>query len=121
MRPRRKDRGGLTLPTAGPAQRASHLAARPGPSTLPPMLFGKDPRKKVILERAMKQVERMLRELQDEGKDLTRFKLKKFQKTHFSNCTCAQCLEAKRKKDPHLRGILEDGVKFYVGEGGGDE
>lgn len=85
------------------------------------MLFGRDPRKKAILERAMKQVERMLRELQDEGKDLTRFKLKKFQKTHFSNCTCAQCLEAKRKNDPHLRGILEDGVKFYVGEGGGDE
>ncbi|MBI3994174.1 MAG: hypothetical protein HY342_12940 [Candidatus Lambdaproteobacteria bacterium] len=68
---------------------------------------------------AMKQVEKLLREMQKEGKDLTQLKFRKFQKTHFTSCTCAQCLEAKRKKDPHLRGILEDGIKVYVGEGDG--
>jgi hypothetical protein len=85
------------------------------------MLFGRDPRKKAVLERAMKQVERMLRDLQDEGKDLTKLKLKKYQKTHFTNCTCPQCLEAKRRNNPHLRGIIEDGFKVYVGEGSGEE
>lgn len=85
------------------------------------MLFGRDPRQKAVLERAMKQVEKMLRDLQDEGKDLTKLKLKKYQKTHFTNCTCAQCLEAKRRNDPHRRGILEDGIKLYVGEGSGDD
>ena len=85
------------------------------------MLFGRDPRKQAVLERAMKQVEKMLRDLQDEGKDLAKLKLKKYQKTHFTNCTCALCLEAKRRNNPHMRGILEDGVKLYVGEGSGDE
>ena len=85
------------------------------------MLFGRDPRKKAMLERAMKQVERMLRDMQDEGKDLAELKLRKFRKTHFTSCTCPQCLEAKRRKNPHLRGILEDGFKVYVGEGSGEE
>ena len=85
------------------------------------MRFGRDPRKKAILERAMTQVERLLRELQDDGKDLTKLKFKKYQKTHFIDCTCSQCLEAKRAKNPHLRGIVEDGLKVYVGEGDGED
>ena len=59
--------------------------------------------------------------MQKDGKDLTALKFRKFQKTHFTNCTCQQCLDAKRKKNPHLRGILEDGIKVYIGEGDGRE
>jgi hypothetical protein len=89
------------------------------------MLFGRDPRQKVVLERALKQVERVLREMQDDGKDLSQLKLKKYQKTHYTTCRCAQCLEAQRSKNPHKRGLLEDGYKVYLGvdspEGGADE
>jgi hypothetical protein len=85
------------------------------------MLFGRDPRQKAMLERAIKQVERVLRELQDEGKDLTQLKFKKYQKTHYTTCHCAQCLEAKRSNNPHKRGLLEDGYKVYVGVGGAEE
>ena len=81
------------------------------------MRFGRDPRKKALLELAMKQVEQVLREMQDSGKDLAQLKLKKYQKTHYTNCTCPQCLEAKRLKNPHKRGLLEDGYKLYVGPG----
>ena len=85
------------------------------------MLFGRDPRKKAVLERALKPIEKMLRNMQDDGKDLTALKFKKFQKTHYSTCACPLCLEAKRKNNPHLRGILEDGFKVFVGEGSGEE
>ncbi len=85
------------------------------------MLFRRDPRKKAMVELALKQVEKMLGEMVDDGKDLTKLKLKKFQKTHYETCICAACLEAKRKKNPHLRGILEDGFKIYIGEGSGDD
>lgn len=80
-------------------------------------LFGRDPRRKAVLELAMKRVEQALREMQDDGADLTVLKLKKYQKTHYSHCTCARCLEAKRLKDPHRRGLLEKGWKLYVGAG----
>jgi len=85
------------------------------------MLFQRDPRKRAVIEMAMKQVEKVLKEMQDDGLDLTRLKFKKYQKTHYTTCSCAQCREAHRKGDPHQRGILEDGYKFYVGEGSGDE
>ena len=85
------------------------------------MLFRKDPKKKAILEMAMKQIEKMLGEMMDDGKDLTQLKFKKFQKTHYTTCTCPKCLEAKRKKNPHLRGLLEDGFKVYVGVGDDEE
>lgn len=85
------------------------------------MLFGRDPRKKAVIERAMASIEKMLLGMHDEGKDLTKVKFKKFQKTHFTNCTCTQCLEAKRLNNPHKRGLLEDGFKVFVGEGSGDE
>lgn len=80
-------------------------------------MLGFNPRRKAVIERALKPVERMLREMYDEGHDLTRLKFRRYQKTHFSSCTCSQCLEARRRNDPHRRGILEDGFKAYVGEG----
>jgi hypothetical protein len=85
------------------------------------MLFRRDPRKQAMVEMALKQVEKLLRDMQDEGMDLAKLKFKKYQKTHFTTCTCPQCREAERKRNPHLRGILEDGYKVYVGEGAGDE
>ena len=85
------------------------------------MLFRKDVRKREIIERAMKQVEKVLRDMQDDGLDLTTLKLKKYQKTHFTSCLCPKCNDAKRKNNPRLRGILEEGYKVYVGEGSGAE
>lgn len=85
------------------------------------MLFGRDPRKKAVLDLAMKQVRKVLREMQDEGMDLEKLKFKKYQKTHYTNCTCQKCLTAKRTKDPHQRGLLEDGYKVYVDVGDEEE
>ena len=85
------------------------------------MLFRRDPRKQALIELAMKQVEKVLRDMQDEGADLTKLRIKKYQKTHYTNCVCPLCNEAKRKNNPHLRGILEDGYKVFVGEGSDDE
>ncbi len=67
-----------------------------------------------ILALAMKQIEKMLRGMQGEGKELSRLKLKKFQKTHHIDCRCNLCSEAKSKDDPRLRGLLEDGFKVYI-------
>ena len=63
---------------------------------------------------AMRQIEKMLKDMQSEGKDLSRLKLKKFQKTHHIDCKCKLCEEAKKKNDPHMRGLIEDGFKVYV-------
>ena len=67
-----------------------------------------------ILALAMRQIEKMLKEMQSNGKDLSRLKLKKFQKTHHIDCKCKLCENAKTKNDPRLRGLLEDGFKVYV-------
>ena len=67
-----------------------------------------------ILALALRQIEKLLKEMQKEGKDLSRLKLKKFQKTHHIDCKCKLCFEAKTKNDPHLRGLNEDGFKVYV-------
>ncbi len=67
-----------------------------------------------VVQVALKQIEKMLKEMQADGKDLTRLKLKKFQKTHHATCRCEQCRSAKAKDDPRLRGLLEDGFKVYV-------
>ena len=64
-----------------------------------------------ILALAMRQIEKMLKEMQSNGKNLSRLKLKKFQKTHHIDCKCE---DAKTKNDPRLRGLLEDGFKVYV-------
>jgi len=67
-----------------------------------------------ILALAMRQIEKMLKEMQASGKDLSRLKLKKFQKTHHIDCKCKLCENAKTKNDLRLRGLLEDGFKVYV-------
>jgi len=67
-----------------------------------------------ILALDMRQIEKMLKEMQASGKDLSRLKLKKFQKTHHIDCKCKLCENAKTKNDLRLRGLLEDGFKVYV-------
>ena len=67
-----------------------------------------------ILSLAMRQIEKILKEMQTSGKDLSLLKLKKFQKTHHIDCKCKLCENAKTKNDPRLRGLLEDGFKVYV-------
>jgi len=67
-----------------------------------------------ILSLAMRQIEKMLKEMQTSGKDLSRLKFKKFQKTHHIDCKCNLCENAKTKNDLRLRGLLEDGFKVYV-------
>ena len=62
----------------------------------------------------MRKIEKMLKEMQSSGKDLSRLKLKKFQKTHYIDCKCKLCEDAKIKNDSGLRGLLEDGFKVYV-------
>ena len=74
--------------------------------------------KEKIVSLAMIQVEKLLVEMLNDGKDLTRLKLKKFQKTHHIDCKCKLCNIAKSKNDPSLRGLIEDGFKVYVA---GDE
>lgn len=82
------------------------------------MLFKRrDARQRAMVDMALKQVEKMLWDMAGEGKDLSRLKLRKYQKTHYTNCQCKQCREAARQNDPHRRGILEDGFKVYVGVG----
>ena len=67
-----------------------------------------------ILALALRQIEKLLKEMQNEGKDLSRLKLKKFQKTHHIDCNCKFCEVAKTKNNPSLRGLSEDGFKVYV-------
>ncbi len=67
-----------------------------------------------ILSLAMRQIEKMLKEMQTSGKDFSRLKLKNFQKTHHIDCKCKLCENAKTKNDLRLRGLLEDGFKVYV-------
>ena len=67
-----------------------------------------------ILALAMRQIEKLLKEMQNDGKDLSHLKLKKFQKTHHIDCKCKLCELAKIKNDPRLRGLSEDGFKVYV-------
>ena len=67
-----------------------------------------------ILALAMRQIEKLLKGMQNDGKDLSRLKLKKFQKTHHIDCKCKLCEVAKTKNDPRLRGLSEDGFKVYL-------
>jgi len=70
--------------------------------------------KKQLIALAMSQIEKLLEEMLKEGKDISRLKLKKFQKTHYIDCKCEFCVLATAKKDPSLRGLIEDGFKVYV-------
>ena len=56
-----------------------------------------------ILAMAMRQIEKMLKDMQSEGKDLSRLKLKKFQKTHHIDCKCKLCEEAKKIALQHFK------------------
>ena len=79
------------------------------------MIKLKSPRQQEqIIALAMRQIEKLLKEMQNDGKDLSRLKLKKFQKTHHIDCKCKLCEVAKNKNDPRLRGLIEDGFKVYV-------
>lgn len=69
-----------------------------------------------ILQKAMKEIEKLLKELESEGKDLSRVKLKKFSKTHHIQCICPKCTKANKKKEPRLRGLREYGFKVFVDE-----
>lgn len=64
----------------------------------------------------MQEIEKMLHELQKEGKDLSLIKLKKYQKTHHIDCVCPKCRKANNKNNPNLRGLREFGFKVYVDE-----
>lgn len=75
----------------------------------------------VILQKAVKEIEKLLKEMEAEGKDLTRMKLKKYQKTHHIDCKCAKCKAANLAKDPGLRGLREFGFKVYVSEADKEE
>ena len=52
----------------------------------------------IVLHKVMEQVEKVLRQMQTEGKDLTRVRIKRFQKTHHVSCRCQQCKLAEEKK-----------------------
>ena len=52
----------------------------------------------IVLHKVMEQVEKVLRQMQTEGKDLTRVRIKRFQKTHHVSCRCQQCKSAEEKK-----------------------
>ena len=67
----------------------------------------------IAMSAALKQIEKMLKTMEEEGKDLRTIKLKRFQKTHHIDCRCPQCKEAKRKNDPRIRGLREDGFKVF--------
>lgn len=77
--------------------------------------------KALVIESALKQIEKMLHELDHEGKDISKVKLKKFQKTHHISCVCRKCKDADKKKNPRLRGLREFGFKVYVGENDPEE
>ena len=69
-----------------------------------------------IMFLVMRQVEKLLQEMKADGKNLSKIKLKKFQKTHHIDCTCKLCSLAEAKNDPNLRGLKEDGFKVYINE-----
>ncbi len=73
-------------------------------------------KKQIIFQKAMQQIEKMLFEMEKEGKDLSKMKLKKYQKTHHIDCMCSKCMKANRKNNPNLRGLREFGFKVYVDE-----
>lgn len=69
-----------------------------------------------ILNQAMKEIRKLLKELELEGKDLKEVKLKKFSKTHHISCICEKCKRAKTTNSPKSRGLREYGFKVYVHE-----
>jgi len=70
----------------------------------------------LLLKRAMREIERLLVDLEKEGKDISLMKLKKYQKTHHIDCVCAKCTKANKKNNPRMRGLREYGFKVFVSE-----
>ncbi|MCP4754937.1 MAG: hypothetical protein GY866_29015 [Proteobacteria bacterium] len=86
------------------------------------MLFKKNTRyHEAILKRAMQEIEKMLLDLEKEGKDLALMKLRKYQKTHHISCVCPKCTKANKKNNPRMRGLREYGFKVFVAEGDYEE
>ncbi|MDX2469610.1 MAG: hypothetical protein QNL04_03420 [SAR324 cluster bacterium] len=75
----------------------------------------------VLIKKALREIEKQLVEMEKEGKDLTKMKLKKYTKTHHAGCKCTKCLKATKAKDPTLRGLREYGFKVYVQENDKEE
>ena len=70
----------------------------------------------LLIKRALTEVEKLMKDLSADGKDLRYLKMKKYQKTHHQGCKCPKCAQAARMDDPTLRGLLEVGFKVYVEE-----
>ena len=65
-----------------------------------------------ILALAMRQIEKMLQEMQNEGKDLSGLKLKKFQKTHHIDCRCISAQKQKKRTIPGNEVCLKMDSRF---------
>ena len=65
-----------------------------------------------ILALAMRQIEKMLQEMQNEGKDLSGLKLKKFQKTHISTADAACAQKQKKRTIPANGDCLKTDSRF---------
>ena len=59
----------------------------------------------IVLHKVMEQVEKVLRQMQTEGKDLTRVRIKRFQKTHHVSCRCQQCNGRGKKRSTVARPV----------------
>ena len=70
--------------------------------------------KNVVIQHILRQVEKALWDFEQQGADLSQLRLKKYQKTHFVACVCAQCKAADKRGDAQGRGMLESGYKLYV-------
>jgi hypothetical protein len=73
-------------------------------------------KRQLIIQKAMQEIEKMLYEMEKDGKDLSLIKLKKYQKTHHIDCLCSKCQKANKKKNPSYRGLREYGFKVFVDE-----
>ncbi len=73
-------------------------------------------KRQLIIQKAMQEIEKMLHEMEKDGKDLSLIKLKKYQKTHHISCLCPKCQKANEKNNPSYRGLREFGFKVFVDE-----
>ena len=72
--------------------------------------------KELILQNALKEIRKLLVELEKDGKDLRQVRLRNFRRTHFVNCVCTKCKRAEQAGDPNLRGLRELGFKVFFHE-----
>ncbi len=67
-----------------------------------------------LVKQILRQVEKSLWDFQQQGADLSKIRLKKYQKTHYAGCLCQKCHKATKTGDARQRGMLEDGYKLYL-------